>query len=303
MHYTDNRYEGIFLLTKDQILRKLLSVDLELAKQLIISYIRNYFIRSHAKMAIMGLSGGVDSSTTLALLVEALGSDRVHVLILPYEGVSPKRDIEDAISLSESFKVKYDVISIKPMVDSFRNILERNLGNLERITIGNIMARTRMITLYAYANNLGGLVVGTGDKSEIMIGYFTKYGDGAADIMPIGDLYKTQVRRLALKLGVPEEIAFKTSSPALWAGQEAEAELGAKYEDIDAVLYALIELGLDPSEVLEIKDIDKKVITLVLSRVSKYEHKRKPPAIPNIQKIIAYLSENQEISYPPKKSQ
>ena len=274
------------MLTKDQILRKLLSVNLELAKQLIVSYIRNYFIRSHAKVAIMGLSGGVDSSTTLALLVEALGNNRVHVLILPYEGVSPKRDIEDAISLSESFKVKYDVIGIKPMVNNFKSILERNLGDLKRVTIGNIMARTRMITLYAYANNLGGLVVGTGDKSEIMIGYFTKYGDGAADIMPIGDLYKTQVRRLALKL------AFKTSSPALWAGQEAEAELGAKYEDIDVVLYALIELGLDPSEVLKIGDIDKKVKTLVLSRISKYEHKRKPPAIPNIQKIIAYLSEN-----------
>lgn len=272
--------------TREEIFRTLLNIDFELAKRLIVNYVKNYFLYSGAKVAVMGLSGGVDSSTTLALLVEALGKERLFVLILPYEGVSPKRDVEDAITLAEKFGVRYKVLNIKPIVDKFAEALGESLGKLERVVVGNIMARTRMVTLYAYANSLNGLVVGTGDKSEIMIGYFTKYGDGAADIMPIGDLYKTQVRRLALKLGLPENIAFKPSSPALWVGQKAEAELGAKYEDIDVVLYAMIELGMDPQDIFNIEGLDMNVASIVISRVHRFEHKRRPPEIPKIQRAL-----------------
>lgn len=274
------------LLTREEALKGLTSIDLDLTRLLIVRFIREYFTHSGARAAIVGLSGGLDSSVTAALLTEALGKENVRALILPYEGVSLKSDIEDAISLCESLGVKYEIIDIRSIVDTVRRSLEGSLGTLGKITLGNIMARTRMILLYAYANCLNGLVVGTSDKSEILLGYFTKYGDGAADIMPIGDLYKTQVRLLAMKLGIPERIVSKASSPGFWTGHLAEDELGARYEDIDCVLYALIELGLSPPEVTNAIGIKEETLEIVLKRLTKYKHKRRPPVIPRIQRLI-----------------
>lgn len=274
------------MLTRESILEKLTNIDFNLTRLLIVRFIRNYFARFGTKIAIIGLSGGLDSSTTMVLLTEALGKDNIYALILPYEGISPKSDIEDAVSLCEDFGVRYKVIDIRPIVDTIKETLEENLGTLNDISLGNVMARTRMIILYAYANCLNGLVVGTSDKSEILIGYFTKYGDGAADIMPIGDLYKTQIRLLAMRLGIPENIALKASSPGFWIGHLAEDEIGARYEDIDSVLYALVELGLSPPEVANISGINKKALEIVLERLAVHKHKRMPPIIPRIQKLV-----------------
>jgi len=141
-----------------------------------------------------------------------------------------------------------------------------------------------MSLLYYYANRNGFLVMGAGDKSEILLGYFTKYGDGGVDLLPIGDVYKTQVRELGRKLGVPEKILVKPSSPRLWPGHLAEEELGIKYEIIDAVLYRYVDLGMDIESIINELRIDKEIVVSIIKRVHANEHKRLFPLIPRVSK-------------------
>ncbi len=157
---------------------------------------------------------------------------------------------------------------------------------LDRVVEGNIRARIRMTILYAYANQYNLLVAGTGDRSEILIGYFTKYGDGGADFFPIGCLYKTQVRRFAVFLGIPEKIAYKPSSPRLWKDHLAEKELGLKYEVIDAVLYSLFDKKLSPQQTAEKLGISLEVVERILSRYYSTSHKRETPPIPDPQEYV-----------------
>ncbi|MCD6095129.1 MAG: NAD(+) synthase, partial [Thermoprotei archaeon] len=144
---------------------------------------------------------------------------------------------------------------------------------------GNLKARIRMCLLYYYANVNNALVIGSSDKSEILIGYFTKYGDGGVDLLPIGDLYKTQVRQLAIGLGVPKKIAYKPSSPRLWPGHMAEDELGLSYEEIDIILYAYHDLGLSEDEIVQRCNVSADKVKRVISMVRNSEHKRKMPPI------------------------
>ena len=186
----------------------------------------NWYILDFArkKAGIIGVSGGVDSAVTAFLTVRALGPERVYCYILPSDA-TPNEDIEDALEVIERLRLPkehWEIISIEKITKSF----EEALGNLTKIERGNMMARIRMIILHQRAYRHNGLVVGTGDKSELLIGYYTKYGDGGVDILPIGGLYKTHVRQIASYLGVPERIVKKPSSPRLWPGQTAEGELG-----------------------------------------------------------------------------
>ncbi len=185
------------------------------------------------RKAIIGISGGIDSSVVAALCVEALGKERVFGVLMPYG----PQDMEDAYDIISFLGIQNKEINIKKIADQF------DFLNLNRITRGNVMARTRMIILYTLANQLNGLVVGTGNKSELEIGYFTKYGDGGVDLEPIGDLYKTEVWELAKHLGIPKHIIDKKPSAGLWEGQTDEGEFGMSYNELDAVLRGEINSG------------------------------------------------------------
>jgi NAD+ synthase len=235
----------------------------------IAAFIRNYFSSSKKRTAIVGLSGGLDSAATLALCCKALGSKQVLAALLP-SASTPARDISDAKSLAKKFKVRTKTISIVPIVRSFEPL------SSNRVSRANISARVRMAILYSLAAKYGGLVVGTGDKSEFMLGYFTKYGDGGADLFPIGGLYKTEVRSLAISLGIPASIANKPSSPALWAGHTAEGELGFSYEIADGILRE-IEKGKKQNELERV--FEKKTVSTILARMKANNHKLYPAPV------------------------
>lgn len=257
-------------------------VDLDKVYSKITNFIKEEVENSGCKGVVIGLSGGVDSSTVATLCVKALGRDRVYALMMPDTRITPKEDIRDALNLASTLKVKYYEVPIDAIYDAYANNLPFYSDEL-RIANGNLRARIRMSILYYYANSNNLLVAGTGDKSEILIGYFTKYGDGGVDILPIGDLYKTQVRKLAKYLGLPDDIAFKPSSPRLWKGQLAEKELGLTYEEIDSILYHYVDLKYDISKVLEITGLSKEKVESVVKRVEATKHKRSLPPYPKLE--------------------
>lgn len=215
------------------------------------------------KGVVIGLSGGLDSSVCLVLAARALSKSRILGLIMPERGVTPQEDIDNAYEVAKKFKIRHKEIQI----DSAKKILLRNLPT-DKLSGGNISARLRMALLFHYAGMENLLVLGTSDKSEIMIGYFTKYGDGAADILPIGELYKTQVRLLANKLGLSNKIANQPSSPRLWKGHVAEKELGLTYDEIDTILEYSLAGDLDKCT------LNKAKIKKVMELVRKSSHKR-----------------------------
>ena len=266
------------LLNKKITLNDLLNIPYDQAIEYTVDFIKEYVKKAGVKNVVMGLSGGVDSATVLALLTEALGSDHVTVLIMPDEKVTSKQDVEDAKYLAEIFGVKQYYIPINNIMGSYKTIPFFDYD--DRLATGNLRARIRMTLLYYYANKYNAIVIGTSDRSELLIGYYTKYGDGGADLLPIGALYKTQVRRLALKLGIPENIAFKPSSPGLWPHHLAEEELGLRYEDIDLVLYSVFDLGVEPDKVPSYTGIPYSVVEKVLMLHRRSRHKRVFPPIP-----------------------
>jgi len=229
----------------------------------IIEFIRNEVTIAKSQGVILGLSGGIDSSVALYLATKALGNTRVLGLILPDKKVSQQNDIDDAIELSQKVGINYHIIDITEIKQKYLDILP-----LEKISIGNLTARIRMNFIYYYSNIENKLVLGTSDKSELMIGYFTKFGDGAADMLPIGGLYKTQVRILATRLGVSEQIINQPSSPRFWRGHEAEKELGLTYDEIDLILQYYLAGDLDKC------NLSKRKIKMVTDLVRKSSHKR-----------------------------
>lgn len=240
------------------------------------------FIREQVRVSglhgvIVCLSGGVDSSVTLALCVEALGGEHVAALNMPERGVTPDEDVRDAICLAEELGVRCDIIEITPVVDVMRSLLPL-YDPMNLVATGNLKPRIRMTIAYHYANSLRSLVVGSSNKTELLLGYFTKYGDGASDIMPLGDLYKTQVRQLADYLGIPSRIIDKAPSARLWPGQVSEEELGMKFEEIDLILLGW-EMGLSSREIAAELKMELEKVEGVLERVRLNEHKRRPPLI------------------------
>lgn len=253
-------------------------INYEYARERIIRFIRDKVDEAGAAGVVIGLSGGLDSSVTLRLAVEALGRENVHALVLPDTRITPEEDVEDALSLARGEGVKVYKVAIDDIVDSYT----RNMPFFkpdDRVSLGNVRARVRMTILYYYANTNNLLVCGTGDKSEIYLGYFTKYGDGGVDLLPIGDLYKTQVRELGRMLGLPEKIVNKPSSPRLWEGQTAEKELGASYEIIDTILFLYLNQRMDAEQIHVETGIPMELINGIIERVYRYEHKRNTPPI------------------------
>ncbi len=252
-----------------------LNLDWSAIEHSIIKCIKKAVDETGVDGVVLGLSGGVDSSTCTALAAKALGPENVTVLIMP-ERESTKENIDDAISVAEHLGVKYHIINITSIVESVLNLFGDSYETSDKIAKGNVKARARMITLYYYSNKMKKLVIASSDKSEYLLGYFTKWGDVAGDIYPIIHLYKTQVRKLALHLGLPEKIANKPSTPDLWPGHKASEELGADYDVIDEILYMLVDLRKTATETSKELGIPITLVESVWRRVMENEHKRKP---------------------------
>ncbi|MDT7901307.1 MAG: NAD+ synthase [Acidianus sp.] len=256
------------------VLRELKDVNYSVISEYIIRRISEYISESGKNGGIIGLSGGIDSSVTTVLLSKA--TQNYFILLMPSSS-TPQKDMEDAKKIINMIGAnnKYKIINIDPILESFKNEIKTN----DKLVLGNIKARIRMVLLYAYAQIMNYLVIGTGDKSELLLGYFTKYGDGGVDILPIGDLYKTQVRELGRYLGLPEDIVTKPSSPALWEGQTAEGELGVSYDIIDAVLYLRVEKMMNINSIAKELQIDAEIVSKIDRMVKTSQHKRLPPEI------------------------
>lgn len=236
------------------------------------------FIRDHVEDAgasgvVVGLSGGIDSAVVASVAARALGPKRVVCLFLPIEG-SGSRDEEDAHALTKSLGVAYTKHDLsKPYF-----ALVSALAVRDKYAKGNLKARLRMVALYAEAAGRGALVLGAGNKSELLTGYFTKWGDGGCDLLPIGDLYKTQVRSLAAEVGVPDAIIRKKPSAGLWPGQTDEGELGINYSELDQILLGL-ELKMTDGEIARRTKLPAQEVAMVRQRVESTSHKRRLPPV------------------------
>jgi len=242
------------------------------------SFIKSKINEAEVKGVVIGLSGGLDSAVTTKLCADILGKEKVSCLLLPTEN-TPKEDMEDAVEFAKKIGVKYKIINISEIVNGFISNIPCKMRKKE---IGNIHARTRMIVLYYFANKNNYLVVGSGNKTEFLMGYFTKHGDGGCDIMPLADLYKTQIRELAKHLKIPEKIINKTPRAGLWKGQTDESELGIKYDAMDKILYGM-EKGLKNNEIAKSLDIPVSEIKRIKNIVSSTKHKRKMPEMARIE--------------------
>jgi NAD+ synthase len=258
----------------------LLEIDFSEAEKRICRFIKEYVENAGAKGIVLGLSGGIDSATIAALSSLALGGDNVVGLMLPEKENFSQKDIDDAEVVSDKFSFKTQICDISTTLDCLYSSIPIFEAS-DRICKGNIKARTRMIYLYYYANKQNRIVCGSSDKSETMMGYFTKWGDAAADIAPIMDLYKTQVRKLAVHLGIPQEIALKPSTPALWPNQTAENEIGIKYDTLDLILYGL-ERFMGAQEIANQLSVQKVIVEKIKNRWLANEHKRRMPIAPKI---------------------
>ncbi|AOW81104.1 NAD+ synthase [Halodesulfurarchaeum formicicum] len=241
------------------------------------SFIQETMSQAGVDRAILGLSGGIDSTTTAHLLVDALGPEAVHGLVMPGR-VSQADNMGDAERVALDLGIEYDVIEIEPFVDKLVGAFPET--EIDQFAIGNARARVRAVLNYLLANHEDGLVVGTGNRTEILVGYFTKYGDGAVDCNPIGRLYKQQVRQVARHLGVDEDLVTKTPTAGLWTGQTDEDELGIEYEVLDAILALHIDGRLSAGATARMLDVDRELVDRVDTMVKRTEHKRTPPATP-----------------------
>jgi len=233
--------------------------------QKIITQLKTYFQKAGFQKAVVGLSGGVDSALTATLAAKALGSENITGIILPHEGVSSAHSIEDAQKIANQLGIKTHLVPINPFLAEYKK-LPWTSSNLADI---NIQARVRATILYHYANTHQTLVLGTGNKTELKLGYFTKYGDGACDVLPIGSLYKTQVWKMAKAMGLPQCIIDKPPSAELMENQTDEGELGMSYAQMDEILRKM-ESGV------ALKTEEEK---RMLEQVEKNQHKGEMPKV------------------------
>ena len=256
-----------------KLVPSVLEMDFHEIENRIRRFIKEYVESAGAEGIVIGLSGGIDSGTIAALSSLSIGGDRVLGIMLPEAETYNSKDIDDAKFVAEKFGLKTQICDITVVLESFYKAIPI-FDQADKLCKGNIKARTRMIYLYYYANKLNRIVCGSSDKSEAMMEFYTKWGDAAADISPIMDLYKTQVRKLAEHLGFPAELAAKPSTPALWPNQFAETELGIEYETLDLILYGL-ERFIPTAEIAQQLKVEKTLVDKVKRRWLSAEHKRR----------------------------
>jgi NAD+ synthase len=253
-----------------------LAINTGLARRVIVDFIRAEVTRVGFSRAVMGVSGGVDSSLVACLTAEALGAENVLAVRMPYK-TSSTDSLDHAGRVIDALGLLQDTVEITPMVDP---LLER-FPDMTPLRQGNVMARQRMIILYDQSAAFNALVIGTGNKTEMLLGYSTLHGDGAAAMHPVGDLYKCQVRQLARAVGVPEEIINKAPSADLWPGQTDEGDLGYTYDEADQLLYLLVDRRYSPDEVVE-AGFPQPLVRQVWETVRKTHFKRRPPMVPKL---------------------
>ncbi|MEA2069951.1 MAG: NAD+ synthase [Asgard group archaeon] len=238
--------------------------------------IQNFVEKTKTDGIIVGISGGIDSAVTTALAVRAIGKTKVLGLIMPAAHQDPSFE-NDAQQLANQLGIKTEKIPLEMIMTAIKKQIKQDIVE-NRVAKGNIFARLRMLLLYAYANHLHYLVVGTSNKSEIKVGYFTKYGDGGADFEPIGDIYKTHLKKIAEYLEIPSQIIQKPPSAGFWKNQTDEKEMGITYEKLDNILYGF-EKDFSDKELVKKLGIKLKTVKKVKNMIEKSEHKRKMPPI------------------------
>ena len=250
-----------------------LAIHTDLARQILTGFIHTEITRSGFSRAVLGLSGGLDSALSCFLAAEALGPENVLAVRMPYK-TSSADSLEHAQEVIEQLGVQSLTVPITDMVDPLFELFP----DANQMRRGNAMARARMIVLYDQSEAFKGLVVGTGNKTEILLGYTTVYGDSANALNPIGDLYKTQVRQLSRAIGVPSGIVDKAPSADLWKGQTDEDELGFTYAEVDRLLYLLVDQRYSPEDCVE-AGFESEFVREVVERVRRNHFKRVLPPV------------------------
>ncbi len=250
-----------------------LTINTDVARQILVNFIRSEVTRVGYSRAVVGLSGGIDSALSCVLAVEALGAENVLAVRMPYKSSSAD-SLQHAGLLIEQLQIPNKTIEITNMVEP----LFAMDSEITKLRKGNIMARERMIVLYDQSEVCKGLVIGTSNKTEILLGYSTQFGDAASALNPLGDLYKTQIRQLSRAMNVPAPIIDKPPSADLWDGQTDEGELGFTYEQADQLLYLMVDQRYSPRECVE-AGFEQKFVDQVLRRVRRNQFKRMQPPI------------------------
>ena len=262
---------------------KLPEIDSKIAKKTIVDFIKEIKNKTNVDGIVIGLSGGIDSTVVTYLLKEAIGSENIYSYHLA-TSTTPKEDTEHARLVAKLLGISYNEINIDNISHEFLNLAdsankESHLEN--KVAEGNLKARIRMCLLYYFANLKNCLVAGTGNKSELLIGYFTKYGDGGCDFEPIADIYKTQLKKLAKSWNIPKEIIDKAPRAGLWEDQTDEDEIGFSYEVLDQVLYLINDKKLSNEDILSEMDIEEYEIDSVRDKIDKNQHKSRFPPFPS----------------------
>ena len=254
-----------------EILDEITNLDYSTISKKIQDSIKEKITQIDSKGLIFGLSGGIDSAV-IAYLCAGVVKENTTAIIMPDSKISPEDETNDALKIVDSLNLNYKLVDINQIHKEYYKVLEP-----EDRALGNLRARIRKNILYYYANSKNLTVLGSSDKSEHLIGYFTKFGDGAADVLPIVSLYKTQVRELARFLGIPDHIIQKKSSPNLWPNHVAESEIGSTYEEIDCILYCILDKKMSVDETINQTKIKEETVEKIYQLYKKSEHKRITP--------------------------
>lgn len=258
-----------------------LRLNEDLTMNVLHGFLRDEVHKAGFKKVVFGLSGGIDSALVAYLCTQALGKDAVHAVMMPYE-TSSKASLTDAQTIVDDLHITYTIVPISESVNAYFQCVNELLGiEANALRRGNRMARERMCTLFDFSAYLNALVVGTSNKTELLLGYGTQFGDMASALNPIGDLYKFQIRQLSQAVGVPQAILQKPPSADLWTDQTDEKELGFSYDLADEILFQLVDLRMSVEELID-KGYEENIVRTVVGRMMRNQYKRKPPIIAKV---------------------
>jgi NAD+ synthase len=253
-----------------------LTANTELLRQILVGFVRDEVHKVGVRKAVLGLSGGIDSALVVFIAAEALKPENVHAICMPYKTSNPESEVHARL-VAQACGVNFSLVPITSMVDAYFDMFP-DADNMRR---GNKMARERMTILFDHSALLSALVLGTSNKTELLLGYGTLYGDMASALNPIGDLYKTHVWQLSETMGVPAEVIEKQPSADLWAGQTDEEELGFSYRQVDELLYRMVDLRLTNEELI-VNGFAPEFIDTVYKKVQNSHFKRRLPVIAKV---------------------